>query len=402
MKTILVAQGGGPTAVINRSLAGVIETAQECGATRILGAIHGVRGIIEERFYRFEGWDKDRIRALGAAPGAALGSTRDKPDGEYCRRILDVCRKHGVDALFYIGGNDSAGAMAIIEAAKSRPGDPPLCVHVPKTIDNDLVDNDHTPGYPSAARFVALAFAGIDCDGRALPGVHIGVTMGRHAGFLTAAAAMARGGPAKSTGRPHPDRGPHIICLPEIPFRMDDFLARVDRVYQRSGRCLIAVSEGIADDKGRPIATTLQEQTSGGKKGADAFGNVQLSGTGALGDMLANEIQRRLKIPRVRADTFGYIQRCFPEAISHVDAAEAHRAGVAAVKLADSGRSGSMTLVRKGDRTIFVPAELEAIGGKTRLFPKEWITPFDVDDAFIDWLAPLLGDPLPRFAHLPR
>lgn len=385
MKTILVAQGGGPTAVINRSLAGIVSRAGATGTTTILGARWGVRGIIEEDFHDLTAYDDATLQAMATAPGAALGSTRDKPDDAYCDRILDVCKKRHIDALFYIGGNDSSAALAMIETAKASGDDRLHCVHVPKTIDNDLVENDHTPGYPSAARFVALAFAGIDCDQRSLPGVHIGVTMGRHAGFLTAAAVMARQGK---------NDGPHIVCLPEQIFDTDAFLGRVDDVYRRFGRCLIAVSEGIADAKGRPIAAALAQDA------ADAYGNVQLSGNSALGDALARDIKTKLKISRVRADTFGYAQRCFPTVISTLDAQEAWDAGIAGVDLAREGRSGSITLKREDGVTVFRPAALKDIGGKTRTMPSSWQLPFDVHDDFRHWLEPLLGDPLPRFTRL--
>jgi hypothetical protein len=185
--------------------------------------------------------------------------------------------------------------VRIVSLEAQKAGYPLRCIHIPKTIDNDLVGNDHTPGFPSAARFVAQAFAGANLDNAALPGVYVGVVMGRHAGFLTAASAL---------GKKFPDDGPHLIYLPERTFNLDTFLADVKSTYERYGRCVIAVSEGIHDASGTPMAALLAKDLE-----HDAHGNVQLSGTGALADLLCEEIKAKLKIKRVRGDTFGYLQR---------------------------------------------------------------------------------------------
>ena len=208
-------------------------------------------------------------------------------------------------------------------------------IHIPKTIDNDLVLNDHTPGYGSAARFVAQAFIGANLDNRALPGVYIGIVMGRHAGFLTAAAALAQ---------KYPDDGPHLIYLPERPFDIENFLSDVRKVYYKYGRCVIAVSEGIQDEKGIPIITKLMENVE-----KDAHGNLQLSGTGALGDLLARTIKDKLKISRVRSDTLGYLQRSFIGCVSDVDQNEAREVGEKAAQFAIwYNVDGSITIQRTG------------------------------------------------------
>src|SRR5450755_2268233 len=168
---------------------------------------------------------------VASTPSSALGSTRDKPNLKYCHDIFRTLRAHGIGYFFYIGGNDSAETVRIVSAEARAASYALRCVHIPKTVDNDVMANDHTPGFPSAARFVVQAFMGLNLDNLALPGVYIGVVMGRHAGFLTAAAALAR---------KFPDDGPHLIYLPERPFVFDSFLADVKACMERHGRCVIA------------------------------------------------------------------------------------------------------------------------------------------------------------------
>ncbi|MEO8838844.1 MAG: 6-phosphofructokinase, partial [Herbaspirillum sp.] len=185
---ILVAQGGGPTAVINQSLAGVLQEARHIGSVeRVYGARHGVRGIIEQDLLDLTLETGTNMDLVARTPSSALGSTRDKPDAAYCQRMLAVLRAHKIGHFLYIGGNDSSDTVRIVSEQARAANYSLRCIHIPKTIDNDLVGNDHTPGFPSAARFVAQAFAGANLDNSALKGVYIGVVMGRHAGFLTAA-----------------------------------------------------------------------------------------------------------------------------------------------------------------------------------------------------------------------
>src|SRR5476649_259637 len=320
---ILVAQGGGPTAVINQSLAGVaLEARRMAGITRVYGALHGVRGIVDEDFVDLSQETSANLELVANTPSSALGSTRDKPDAAYCHEIFKVLRAHEIEHFFYIGGNDSSDTVRIVSEEAHKAGYPLRCIHIPKTIDNDLVGSDHTPGFPSAARFVAQAFAGANLDNAALPGVYVGVVMGRHAGFLTAAAAL---------GKKFPDDGPHLIYLPERVFVLDQFLADVKATYEKYGRCVVAVSEGIHDASGAAIATLLA-QKAGNAVERDAHGNVQLSGTGALADLLCDEIKDKLGIKRVRGDTFGYLQRSFAGCVSDVDQREAREAGEKAVQ----------------------------------------------------------------------
>ena len=199
---VLVAQGGGPTAVINQSLAGVVVEARKIpDVERVYGAFHGVRGIVNEDFMDLTQETTHNLEEVANTPSSALGSTRDKPDRKYCNEIFQVLRAHEVTTFFYIGGNDSSDTIRIVAEEAAAANYRLKCIHIPKTIDNDLVVNDHCPGFPSAARYVASAFAGINLDNWSLPGVYIGVVMGRHAGFLTAAAALSRKASTTRTAR---------------------------------------------------------------------------------------------------------------------------------------------------------------------------------------------------------
>ncbi|HQP34136.1 MAG TPA: diphosphate--fructose-6-phosphate 1-phosphotransferase, partial [Polyangiaceae bacterium] len=219
----VVAQGGGPTAVINQSLVGVVLEARKYSQiTHVYGARHGVRGVLDEDFLDLSQASSHNLEMVAATPSSGLGSTRDKPDEEYCAKVFEVLRAHDVRYFFYCGGNDSADTCRIVNDNATRAGYELRVIHIPKTIDNDLLVTDHCPGYGSAAKFVVSAFAGVNLDNYALPGVYIGVVMGRHAGFLTAASVFAR---------KYPDDGPHLIYVPERDFVQDKFLAEVERVY---------------------------------------------------------------------------------------------------------------------------------------------------------------------------
>ncbi len=383
---ILVAQGGGPTAVINQSLAGVVLEARRFrNVTRIYGALHGVRGIINEDFVDLTQETSHNLELVAATPSSALGSTRDKPDLKYCEEIFKVLKAHEIEHFFYIGGNDSSDTVRIVAEQAQAAGYPLRAIHIPKTIDNDLVGNDHTPGFPSAARFVAQAFAGANLDNASLPGVYVGVVMGRHAGFLTAAAAL---------GKKFPDDGPHLIYLPERVFSIEQFLADVKDTQARYGRCVVAVSEGIHDASGEPIATLLAKEVE-----RDAHGNVQLSGTGALADLLCDAIKDRLGIKRVRGDTFGYLQRSFIGCVSDVDQREAREVGEKAVQFAMWGdRNGSVAIKRTGFYSVdYELLPLEAVAGETRTMDDAFIDDkgTGVTDAFRMYLRPLLGSGMP-------
>ncbi len=388
---ILVAQGGGPTAVINQSLVGVIVEARKNPAiTQIYGAYHGVRGIVDEDLVDLTQETSANLERVAETPAAALGSTRDKPDLDYCKAIFATLKAHEITSFFYIGGNDSSDTARIVAEEAQRTHYNLRCVHIPKTIDNDLVLNDHTPGYPSAARFVASAFAGVNLDNRALPAVYIAVLMGRHAGFLTAAAALAR---------QSADDGPHLVYVPERHFVIERFLADVKATMERHGRCIVAVSEGIHDESGEPIIARLQTQVE-----RDAHGNVQLSGTGALADLLVEQVKSQLGYKRVRGDTFGYLQRSFAGIVSPVDQREAREVGEKAVQFAHwQDRNGSVVIQRTGDyRVDYAFHALAEIGGKTKVMPDDFINAEGnhVTPAFLDYARPLLGGELATVARL--
>jgi uroporphyrinogen decarboxylase len=389
---MLIAQSGGPSMVINESLVGaVLEARRYRPIRRVYGALHGIKGILAEQLIDLGREPVAVLERVARTPSSALGSVRKKPTPEDCRQIFAVLKRYDVRYFFYIGGNDSAETAHILHANARGEGYEFRCFHIPKTIDNDLRQNDHTPGYGSAARFVACAVAGDDLDNRALPGVKIDVIMGRHAGFLTAASALAR---------VRPDDGPHLIYLPERPFSLERFTADVQAVYQKLGRCVVAVSEGVVDEHGEAIASKFIKEV-------DAHGNVQLSGTGALGDLLAAELKARAKISRVRADTFGYLQRSFPFLRSETDAREARQVGRAAVREALAGRaSGSIAIRRQAGRRYRVELRcvpLDQVARETRAMPSKFINRAgnDVTQAFLDYARPLVG-PLPAIGHLRR
>jgi 6-phosphofructokinase len=324
------------------------------------------------------------LSAVGSTPSSALLSTRDKPDNEYCGRIFEVLKAHDVRYFFYICGNDSADTCRIVHDHAVAAGSELRVVHIPKTIDNDLLVTDHCPGFGSAGRFVSLAFAGINLDNLSLPGVYIGVVMGRNAGFLTAASTLAR---------KYTDDGPHLVYVPEIPFETERFISDVDRVFSKYKRCIIAVSEGIADAMGQPVIASLV-----GAAEKDAHGNVQLSGTGTLGDELGDLVKSRLKIKRVRCDTFGYLQRSFLGCISEVDAREAYATGEKAVQFAAlENACGSVAIRRTGDYAVeYLLTPLESVARNTKSMAPEFLDSENstITDSFKKYALPLIG-PLP-------
>jgi 6-phosphofructokinase 1 len=363
----------------------VLEARKFRNVELVYGAYHGVSGILKEEFLDLTQETSHNIEMVASTPSSALGSTRDKPDLKYCHEIFEVLRAHGIGYFFYIGGNDSSDTVRIVSEEARRANYPLRCIHIPKTIDNDLVGNDHTPGFPSAARFVAQAFMGANLDNAALPGVYLAVVMGRHAGFLTAASAL---------GKKFPDDGPHLIYLPERVFEVDKFLSDVKSTYDKYGRCVIAASEGIHDKQGTPIISQLTSHVE-----RDAHGNIQLSGTGALADLLCDEIKSKLGIKRVRGDTFGYLQRSFMGCVSDVDQREAREVGEKAVQYAMWGdRDGSVAIKRTGFYSVdYQLVPLETVAGKTRTMEDEFIAAngTDVTDAFRLYLRPLLGSGMP-------
>jgi len=392
----VIGQSGGPTCVINQSLVGACLTLRRSRTiTRVYGARHGVAGMLNQDFIDLSKEDPRLLRAVANTPSAGLGSVRKKVTPEECRRIFEVFRKHNVRFFFYIGGNDSAETAHIVNQMAREEGYELRAFHIPKTIDNDLRVTDHCPGYGSAAKFVAQAFMGDDLDNRSIPGIKINIVMGRHAGFLTAASVL---------GRARKDDGPHLVYLPERPFDTERFVADVEAVFRKLGRCVIAASEGISDANGELV---LHKFAGSGE--VDSHGNVQLSGTGALGDLLAQLLKKRLEEKfgklRVRADTFGYLQRCFPGVVSEVDRKEAFEVGEAAAKFALSGNvDGSVAIRRKKGKTYAVEyflTPLSAVAKETTRMPAHFINKEgnNATQAFVNYALPLAGE-LPAIAAL--
>lgn len=391
----VVSQSGGPTVVINASLVGVIEeAAKHAEITELLGSKHAVRGMRDNQFVKLSGLDPQMLEVLAQTPSSGLGSSRDKPDAAYCQAIFETFKKNDVKYFFYIGGNDSADTARIINEMAGQANYQMRAVHIPKTIDNDLRNNDHTPGFGSAARFVASAFMGDDLDNRSLPGVKIDVVMGRNAGFLTAASTL---------GRSYPDAGPHLVYCPEVPFDTKQFVQDVQAVLDRLGRCLIAVSEGISDSNKKEIAAVLVEQ-SGKAVERDSHGNVQLSGSGVLGDELADLVKKQVKFqgkPRVRSDTFGYLQRSFPGVNSSVDLVEAREVGRLAVRWAvQEDHSGTVLIQRASAgsyKAEFKKGKFEDVARTARHMSREFLNEKgnDTTQAWKDYALPLVGE-LPK------
>ena len=387
----VVSQSGGPTGVINASLVGVIEEAKKHPEIKKLyGSVHAVRGILNEQFIDLKKISPKVLAEVAASPSSALGSSRDKPDAEYCSRIFEVFKKRDIRYFFYIGGNDSANTAYIISKMAAEAKYDLQVFHVPKTIDNDLLVTDHCPGFGTAAKFVACAVMGDDLDNRALPGIKIDVIMGRHAGFLTAAAAL---------GKIREDDGPHLIYVPERPVSMDKFLSDVENVYKKLGRCVAAVSEGMSDVDHKTWAEKLAENAD-----RDSHGNVQLSGTGALADFLSGQIKGKLGVKRVRADTFGYLQRSFAGLQSKVDVVEARKCGREAVKYAFKYANGSVAMERITGKTYGVKlfrTDLANVAEKTKSMADEFINADGngITDAFVKYALPLTGG-LPKTQYL--
>ncbi len=392
MANAIVSQSGGPTGVINASLVGVIEQASKFdGIDNLYGAVHAVAGIVKEDFVDLKKISPDTLEIVATTPSSALGSSRDKPDKAYCEKILDVFKKHDVRYFYYIGGNDSANTCYIINNMAVEAGYDLKAFHVPKTVDNDLRVTDHCPGFGTAGKFVACAVMGDDLDNRALPGIKIDVIMGRHAGFLTAAAGLAK---------KREDDGPHLIYVPERPLSVETMLSQVENVYKKYGRCLIAVSEGVTDVDGKTYAEKIAENAE-----RDAHGNVQLSGTGALADYLAGKIKGGLGVKRVRADTFGYLQRSFPGLQSDTDVDEARRCGREAVEYSKQFQSGSVAMKRTGNGKDYgvelFRTDLENVAEHTKEMADEWINAEGngITDAFVEYASPLVGE-LPKTEYL--
>jgi 6-phosphofructokinase len=379
----LVAQSGGPTAVINASVAGVVtEALNHSCIEEVYGGLNGVLGILNEEFIDLAAESQQTIRGLRYTPGAALGTCRYKLKKQQdFDRVLEVFKAHNIRYFFYAGGNDSQDTADKISKLAQQQGFELRVIGVPKTIDNDLVATDHCPGYGSVIKFVATTVRELACDNEAM-GQHDLVSvlevMGRSAGWIAAGAALAK-------RRDHPHDPPHIIALPEVPFEPQKFLEDVQRVLKREKYCLVVVGEGLVDKDGNYVSTASSS--------TDAFGHVQLGGAG---DYLRNLLEGSLPGVKARVAKLGIAQRAAAHCSSKTDSDEAFMAGQAAVKAAVAGENDKCVILVRGDtdqytcETALVP--LSEIANGVKKLPREWINEDGVsmNFQFHRYAAPLI------------
>jgi len=390
---LIVGQSGGPTAVINASLAGVIQEALKHDEIQeIYGMLHGIEGVLKEELVDLRREDPTTIEKLKRTPSAALGSCRHKLKESDYERILKVLQAHNIRYFMYIGGNDSADTSANVARVARDAGYDLVVMGIPKTIDNDLAYTDHCPGYGSVARFIAQAVrdAGLDTEAiGVVDTVKVIEIMGRNAGWITAASAL---------GKLEPDSAPHLIYVPERPLNIDRMLADVQAVYERKGHCVVAVCEGIRGPDGELLSAT------GGALYTDAFGHKQLGGAA---DVLCRIIADRLKL-KARFDKPGTIQRMSAVLASPVDIEEAYMVGATAVRLGVQGTTGMMvTLVRESNdpyRCTTGLAKLEDVANAEKKMPDEYINAEGngVTEAFLAYARPLIGPPLMEYGRLAK
>ncbi len=379
MKNILIAHGGGPTAVINSSLQGIIEAARESGQVgRIYAARHGVEGILKDDLIDLTDVPAETVRRLAYTPASAIGSCRRKLGEADYPVILQCLKKHEIDCFFYNGGNDSMDTCQKIHAMALREGLDLRVIGIPKTMDNDLAVTDHCPGFGSAARYAAVNAAELALDAAALP-IHVIVLelMGRNAGWVTAASAWA----SRAT---HCEQ---LVCLPEQPVDEKKLLVAAERRFAKGKGLLICVSEGVCGMDGKPLASTGI---------VDGFGHTVAGGTAQY---LADRLMQELGV-KARAEKPGLLGRTSIPYASAVDRREAYEVGSYGLKAALRGESGSMVAIR-ADRSGAYRSELfltplTNVANVEKCFPQEWITEdFGISDAFFDYAAPLM-DELPR------
>lgn len=392
-KNLLIAQSGGPTAAINSSVAGIIvEAMRSSKIDGIFGAINGILGVLSEELVDLRQEDPLTIQNLRKTPAAALGSCRYKLNERDYSRVMEVFAAHEISYFLYAGGNDSMDTAHKVAQLAGEKGYDLHVMGVPKTVDNDLMATDHCPGYGSVARFNAIAVrdSGLDTESiYTTDTVKIIETMGRDTGWITASTALGRDGA---------DSAPHLIYLPERPLVTGKFLEDVKSVYDRLGRVVICVCEGLKDENGEFVkASTKQVDT-------DKFGHAQLGG---VADYLANLISENLKL-KARCDKPGTIQRVSMTCASKTDLDEAYRVGQVAASKAVEGESDKMViLVRRGNEPYECETglvELEKVALRTKKVPDEFISKESnfVSKEFLEYAGPLIGGPLPEYAHLKR
>ena len=388
---LLVAQSGGPTAVINSSVSGIVAEATRNGKVNdIIGAINGILGVLHEDLVDLRLEDPSSIQKLRQTPSAALGSCRYKLNDRDYGRLLDVFMTHNIRYFLCAGGNDSMDtAHKVAQLAVSKNYELRV-IGVPKTVDNDLMVTDHCPGFGSVARFNAISTRDSGLDTEAIytsDTIKIIETMGRDTGWITASTALGKDGE---------DSAPHLVYLPERPFIADTFLEDVKNVYDRLGRVVICVCEGLKNEKGEFVKASSKEIDT------DKFGHTQLGG---VGEYLVNLISKELKI-KARCDKPGTIQRVSMMCASQVDLAEAYKVGQLAVAKTVEGETDKMiTLIRKSNDPYEFENGIVGLGEvalKTKRVPETFINKQSnyVTDAFLEYAKPLIGGPLSEYVHL--
>ena len=400
----IIGQSGGPTSVINASAYGVIRTALDSDViTNVYGAEHGIKGVLGDRLIDMSQEDAEELELLLYTPSSALGSCRykmadpDVDDTDY-KRILEIFKKYDVRYFFYNGGNDSMDTCNKISKYMQKVGYECRVMGVPKTIDNDLFGTDHCPGYASAAKYIATSCMEVYHDARVYDTGMVCVIeiMGRHAGWLTAAAGLATAFGA----------GPDLIYMPETDFDMEQFMADVKRVYEEKGNCMVAVSEGIHYADGSFVSEAKTSAT-------DGFGHAQLGGLAAL---LANAVKEKLNV-KVRGIELSLLQRCGAHLASQTDIDESFMSGKAAVENAVAGLTDKMVGFERSYENGQYVCKTKLLGltdvaNTEKKVPLEWINAAHngVEKPFIDYVLPLIqGEPklpkedsLPRFAKLKK
>ncbi len=373
----VIAHGGGPTSVINASLAGLVEEALSRGIfAKLYGARFGVSGLLQEDFMELLEQDRALVDAVARAPGSALGSSRLRLSAEDYGRILEVLKKRDIQCFFYTGGNGSMDTALELSRQAKGAGYTLQVIGIPKTIDNDLCVTDHTPGYASTAHFFALAVRDVGEDNRSLPPpISVLEVLGRNAGWIVAATVL---------GRSRDDDAPHLIYFPEKPVSLDQIAADVERVYRKLGRVVIAVCEGQLDERGAPFGAEVDRAESTVHRLASNLGHT-----------LARLISAKVGL-RARAEKPGLFGRCCGVLANELDRHEAWECGRAAAVAAAQGESGQMVAIRRESgepyRSSTFLTPLETVARKERLLPREWINSAgnDVTSDFINYASPLI------------
>jgi 6-phosphofructokinase 1 len=392
---LLVSQSGGPTPVLNATLAGVIEAAQQLGFPGIYGLVHGVQGALEDRAVDLSRLSPSDLQRLQAIPGAALGSSRYQLQEGELEQILEFMRRRQIGYFVAIGGNGSMAACQRLAEFARQAGDELCILGAPKTIDNDLPETDHSPGYGSAARFCALATrdVGLDLEAmRRFDDVHILECLGRDAGWITAASIL---------GKYDEDEAPHLVYLPELPFDEKKFLDDVSQVHSRLGRVVVTIGEGLRDASGHYLGQPLDRPW-----GLDRNGNSQVTLTGGAAAYLAELVRRELKL-QSRSPRPLFTGRTSTACTSPADRQEAYEVGRFAVERLAQNASGQMVSIRRiSDQPYQVDYELvplEKVVAGVHPFPREYIHPHgnQILPAFKTYLEPLIGGPLPELLRFP-